>query len=380
MHKIRILHILPTLSRAGTEAFVMNCLRGIDKSRFELAVFSLTDKDDDYGDEIRRLGATLFVENLSFSSVWTLPKNFCRFTRILKSIDYDILHCHVSSICGFIFLASYFAGKKRCVAHSHFSVYDKPTGSFLRRLLYGRFSRFLMLKLGKVFCACSKESAEALYGPGPSCTFINNGIDIDCFAKVPEASAEKLRVELNIPEGVKVYGNISRYESPKNIPFVVDVFNEIHKMQPDSMLLLAGRRGSLYDETRSKVLSYGLEKDVIMLETRADVNVLMKVLDCVIFPSLNEGFSFSLIEAQTSSLPVLASDSLSEKMDFGLGLVYFLSLADGPEVWARKAISVGRADIDYLQIKEHLEDYDIRHSVKKLERVYCDLMQAISER
>lgn len=43
-NKITILHVVPTLSLAGTELFVLNNFRAIDKERFQFAFLAFSDK------------------------------------------------------------------------------------------------------------------------------------------------------------------------------------------------------------------------------------------------------------------------------------------------------------------------------------------------
>lgn len=372
---IRILQVLPTLSRAGTETFVLNSYRSIDKSRYEFIILALSSEYKDHEAEMIELGGTVLYCDLSFSTIKNLPKNILRLASILKGIDYDIIHCHKSSQCGPIFLASYIAGKKKCIAHSHFSVYDKATGGFLRRFVYSKILPFLTLKLGNVFCACSEESAVALYKSAVTPIIINNGIDIDSFTNIDIVMEKKLRDELSIPEGAKVYANLSRFDKVKNFPYVVDIFNEIHKKEPSSILILAGKKEDAYDSTIERINLYHLQDSIRILGQRTDVPVILQLTDCVIVPSLNEGFSYQLLESQASSTPVVVSDVISKATDLELGLFNYLSLNDNAEYWAEVAMSTSKRIIEYSIIKETFEKHglDIQSSAKQLDNVYYNL-------
>lgn len=68
-----------------------------------------------------------------------------------------------------------------------------------------------------------------------------------------------------------------------------------------------------------------------MFGNRNDVDSLMQAMDALIFPSLYEGLSLTVIEAQVSGLPVYLSNTLSEEHKI-TDNAYFLSLQDTPKM------------------------------------------------
>lgn len=378
MKKIRILHVLPTLSRAGTEMFVLNNLRAINKSRFEFIILSLSSKHTDLESDIINLGGIVHYCDIDFASIHKLAKNLFRLSTILKDIEYDIIHCHKSSQCGPIFLASYLSGKRKCIAHSHFSVYDEPTGGYIRRFIYSKIFPFLTIKLSNILCACSETSANALYGSGVNSVIVKNAIDIQMFMEKDEAAIRRLREELSIPEGVKIFANISRYAKVKNMTFVVDVFKEIQKVDSSSVLILAGKKDDAYDEIIERISAYSLMDSVRLLGQRTDVNILLQLADCVIFPSINEGFPYQVIEAQAASTPIVVSDCITHNVDLKLGLVSFVSLNESTLHWAQTAMSTSKLPIDdsFIIATFNKECLDILSSARQLEEIYENLIRS----
>lgn len=368
---IKVLHILPTMSLAGTEMFIINNFRNIDKTRFEFIFLSLSDKYNNLEQTILKEGGSVFYCNLNFCYAKSVFKNILSLSNLLRKIDYDVLHCHVSSQCGPIFLASFLAGKGKCIAHSHFSYYEEQTGGILRRFIYKTIFPYFMFKIGKKFCACSPEAGDALFGQGSDYEIVKNGIDLDNFINSPD-NTSGLRKEFGIPSDVKVYGNISRIAHPKNIPFVIDVFNEIHKVENSSILILVGKNGDLYNETIKRINEYALNDSVRFLGQRSDVNLILNMIDCIIFPSENEGFGLSVVEAQAASTPVVCSDCIPSSADLNLGLVRFLSLNEMPRIWADIAMSEKKTRINpdllnsaFIQHRLCLSD-----TARHLEKIY----------
>ena len=67
---------------------------------------------------------------------------------------------------------------------------------------------------------------------------------------------------------------------------------------------------------------------------------LLQAMDAFVFPSMWEGFSVSLVEAQASGLPIFASPkSLGEDV-FLTDCAIPLLLEDGPEFWAQRILDV----------------------------------------
>ena len=64
-------------------------------------------------------------------------------------------------------------------------------------------------------------------------------------------------------------------------------------------------------------------------------------MDCLVMPSLFEGFPFVLVEAQASGLPCVVSDRVSDKADL-TGLVEYVGLDCGPEIWAKRILQASK--------------------------------------
>ena len=99
------------------------------------------------------------------------------------------------------------------------------------------------------------------------------------------------------------------FDCKKNHVFLIDIFAEIVKQQPDSKLLLVGD-GDEKEKIQEKIEKLQLQKNVLLLGARSDVNELMQAMDVFVFPSLYEGLPLTMIEAQAAGLPCVISDSI----------------------------------------------------------------------
>jgi len=72
-------------------------------------------------------------------------------------------------------------------------------------------------------------------------------------------------------------------------------------------LLLVGA-GSKEEEIKKKVKENGIESKVIFTGYRKDTNKLLQAMDLFAFPSRYEGLGLSLIEAQATGIPCIATE------------------------------------------------------------------------
>ena len=111
-----------------------------------------------------------------------------------------------------------------------------------------------------------------------------------------------------------------------------------------------------------------MKNNIKLFGNRNDVDKLLQAMDAFIFPSLYEGLSLTVIEAQVSGLPVYLSNTLSIEHKI-TDNIYFLSLDDTPEKWS-EAISSNKEER-----KSHLDEakkagYNLKDSVKELQNFY----------
>ena len=105
----------------------------------------------------------------------------------------------------------------------------------------------------------------------------------------------------------------------KNHMFLLEIFSQIHKKNPNTVLILCGN-GRLENDIKKRAHELGLENDIIYTGVVGGVNVqtcrLYQAFDLYLFPSLWEGLPLTGIEAQTSGLPILMSDVIAPETWF----------------------------------------------------------------
>ena len=300
---IRILHIVQKMEAGGTQAFLMNLYRNIDRNKIQFDFLVEYEEKEFYDDEIISLGGKIFYTN------FRKTLNVIKFKKTLSNIlkehpEYKIVHIHATAIGKICTDTAKKCGVKTIIAHTHNNSAVKDWKYYPKILL-----RKLYTHGPTDFFACSEDAGRYTF-KNKKFTVIYNAIDINKFLFKQKVRKE-FRKELNI-EDKFVIGNIGRLHKQKNQSFLIDVFNEIQKKKDSAVLLIIGK-GPLKNELEEKVKNLGISSKVFFLENRKDIERIYQGMDVFVLPSLFEGLGIVAIEAQTSGLPVIASTGVAKE-------------------------------------------------------------------
>lgn len=189
-------------------------------------------------------------------------------------------------------------------------------------------------------CANSHTAAEWLYGPrrAKQCFIAPNPIDANIFFFDPEVR-EETRKTLGLANSLCV-ASIARYETQKNILFLIDVFRELCKLVPTAKLLLLGH-GSLENVIREKVSTYKIDDRVLFLDPSMNRNAVYNAADVFVLPSLYEGMPIAALEAQATGLRCLLSDSITQECNIDEACRY-VALSENATKWAEHILEISQ--------------------------------------
>jgi glycosyltransferase involved in cell wall biosynthesis len=352
------------MNRGGAEAMIMNLYRTIDRSKVQFDFMVHTRETCDFDDEIRALGGRIYhVPSYTVINHFRYKKEWNQF--FAKHPEYKIIHGHLYSTA-----AIYLKIAKRhgivAIAHSHNTSYDPGVKALLKKVL-----QYPIRYIADYYFACSEAAGKWLFGDtiiaSERFQILRNAIETQRYI-YDEVIRDELREEFQFNEKF-VIGHIGRFDPQKNHTFLIDVFQKVHKENPDTILLLIGT-GKLRKKIEDKVRRLGLTDSVIFAGVRSDVNKLYQAMDIFLFPSNYEGLGVVVIEAQAAGLPCIVADTIPKEA-FISDNIRALSLQDDLEVWKHYVLDYSNHIERKNQYKTIVESgYDVKSTSRFLEEFY----------
>ena len=368
MNKKRLLIVLQHFRKGGVEIAALNFAMNLDINKYDLT-FLLLGPFTEHDKQLEQKVVERNIKVIKLSPDATnYIKRYKKIKLIIKEGNYDIVHSHVMFASGFVMKAAAQCGVKIRVSHSHATKWNRKENIAFK--IYKFFMRMSINRYATHKLACSQDAGYYMYGNkkfSKDGIVLQNGINIDRFAFNNEIRKAK-RQELNIDESTFLVGHIGTIYYIKNQTFLVDVFAEILKIRPDAKLILVGEK---YDAVpvEKKIEKLGIEENVILADSRTDINELLCAMDVMIFPSLHEALPISLIEAQASKLPCLISDTVTQDVKFNDN-VDFMSLNENSSLWAQKALELFDISRENVDISNLNNIYNIEVIDGRLDEIY----------
>lgn len=360
---IRIAQMMTDMNYGGVEMVVMNYYRHIDRSKIQFDFFALEGSSLPQKEEIERLGGRIYIVP-SLKHIFEYDNTIAR---IFKNNGYKIVHSHMNSLSVFSLRLAKNVDIPNRIAHNHSTAGKGETKKNIVKYLLRPFAKVYPTEL----CACSRLAGEWLYGRKAKFHVFNNAIELDRFA-FDSHRAALIRKELKLEDKL-VFGHIGRFCYQKNHDFLIEIFNEIHKRRPNSVLLLIGE-GELEDDIKYKVERLGIDSFVVFMGKQDDTSMFYQAMDAFVLPSRYEGLPVVGVEAQASGLPCFFSDKVTDEAKI-LDSTFFVPFKASPIDWANFIIKKVE---NYVRIdtsdKMKIAGFDINEEAKKLLTFYEKLL------
>lgn len=362
----RILHVVSKMDRAGQETLIMNLYRCIDRTKVQFDFLCTNPDKGDYDDEIDFLGGVIHIlppqkKRIKYFDYILSVFNTANY---LRQLNYNTIHLHnYHAFSSLIWVtAAKLASIDNIIVHCHNTNAPRP---LLHKVCRPILSLFHINRF-----ACSSDASRWMFGKKES-KIILNGIDPQKF----EFNSEQrkiLRNEFGLKDSTIAILHIGRFNYQKNHIFLLNVFNTFHISHPDSKLLLIGK-GELETEIKEHISSLDLNDNVKLLGIRNDIPGILNACDLFLFPSLFEGLSVVLVEAQASGIPILTTNNLAVETIFSDN-VKQLELSQKIGEWANAiepTIKLGRNISTSKMIADN--GFDIKTVAKDLQHFYLGL-------
>lgn len=240
----------------------------------------------------------------------TLFKLFFYF----KKEKFDIVHTH-TPVPGFLGqIAAKMAGIPIIINTLHGFYFHKDT-PLLKRKFYILIEK-VAAKCSDLIFSQNKEDINTAIKEkicsSQKIKYLGNGINLQRFN--PQRFSEEFifqkKKNLGINPNLKIIGIVGRLVKEKGYLDLFEAFKKVLERFPETLLLSIGspepeKRDAIQPEI---VKNYGIEKNVLFLGQRTDVDEIYPIMDIFVLPSWREGFPRTIIEAAAMGKPIIATD------------------------------------------------------------------------
>lgn len=366
MEPIRVLHMIGSLEIGGSQAMIMNIYRNIDRQKIQFDFVIDKNRGGFFEREITELGGKIYkMPSFRGINIHEIRRAWDEF--FVEHPEYKIFHSHVRSYASLYIPIAKNHGLKTII-HSHSTSNGSGISAIVKAVM-----QYPLRYQADYFFGCSQKSGEWLFGKkivsGDRFYILKNAINTTEY-RANDDIRNQYRKRLGIDNDVIVYVHVGRLHEAKNHMFLLDVFCNIVKKNPNSVLLLVGD-GELRNQIEQKIKEMKLRRNVVIMGARNDVANILKTADCFLFPSNWEGLPVTVVEAQAAGLPCLISDRITDEVNI-TSLVKKLPIDQGVKCWidAIEKTSFQKQDVIRQICKA---GFDIKESSEWIQNFYKEI-------
>ncbi len=302
-----------------------------------------------------------------------------------KKERFDVVHVHTPKPGLLGQLAAKMAGVPVIINTVHGLYFAPDTPKYWK--LFFIFIEKIAATCSTLIFSQNKEDITTIIKEGIAplhkVAYLGNGVDVKRFDPA-QFSAEfitKKKEELGIPKDAKVVGIVGRLVKEKGYFDLFGAFTNVLKKYPNAVLLAVGpqepeKKDAFLPEIAK---NYGIEKNVVFLGERADLQELYPVMDAFVLPSYREGFPRTIIEAHVAGRPVIATNIRGCKEIIEHGKTGLL-------IPVKEPVALGQAIVSLLENlgkakglaengrQKALREYDERLVFEKIRKAYGELL------
>lgn len=350
------------LKNDGISLGNISYFESMERDNIDVDFLAINEVDEKIIDKLNAIDCKIVsVKNRNKNPI----KYLISLKKLIEKNKYNIVHSHgSSSLMVLEMYAAKLAGVPVRIAHSRNTTCNyRKIDKFLRPLFY---------KVTTDFFACGEEAGKWLF-ENNEFSVIPNGKNLEFFKFNVEKRSE-IRKKYKI-DNKFVLCHIGSFNKQKNHEFLINIFYEFKKLNPNSCLILVGD-GNLREKIESQIKKLGLTNDVIITGIINNANEILQAADYMVLPSLFEGLPNVIIEAQISGVQCIISDTITNECKI-TDLVQFESLESDSRIWAEKILNTKLIDRDMYkkEIIKQVRDsgYDIIEDAKMLKKLYFNL-------
>lgn len=383
MSKLRILHIIKTLSLGGAETNLYNLVKAIDPERFEVHVAYC------YGGEIERRFRAGGVKLFKYAEGDHKVGSFASIKIVFRLIKYiltnkiRVVHTHILNAQIWGGIAAKMTGRK-VIEHVHDFRY---LGIDEVRRRFGLTNQYQYMKFFRNFSdfvvVLTKQNRDYLernkFYPPNRIRQIYNGIPVADDAALDRQQRTALKAEFGVGNESSVIFASSRFVRPKNLDLIIRIAPQVLKEVPNAVFVVAGD-GPLLNDFKNRCRELKLDGAIKTIGFQEDIYRILAFSDIFLLPSFLELHSISILEAMSMKVPVVISKDVGCNNEFiddwenGVLLDPFVD-----DHWPQAIIRLLKDPDLRMRIGQKGQEtcremFDVRKTARNIEGLYVELL------
>lgn len=373
MNKTKVCILQNGLARGGTDTFVINLCKTIDKEKFDVTVVNPSSRPESNVrlPDLLATGVRLLQTSDLSRGLMSRLRHLWILYKLLRKERFDVFQTNIDLFNGPNLFVAWLARVPIRCCHSHNGMQQKELveGSTFSIRLYQWAMRFLCWHFSNRRCGCSAIAMDFLYKgrhwqQNQYPAIINNGIDLEVFRQPLDVAAKKKELGLTANYNIVTVGRIIPQKNPI---FIAETISVLCRQRNDCDFVWVGI-GEQEGECRQIFERNGVASRVHFLGSRGDVPDILRCCNLFFFPSCFEGLSIANIEAQAAGLPCVNSNAISRESDCGASV--FLSLDASQEQWVQTMSSILDGKIILKVDNNKLQQFSVENMTRQMQTVF----------
>jgi len=366
---MKVMHILDSLNRGGTEILMLDVCRNARANNLDLTMVvtgggELESYFGECGTSFYRLERRGPVD-LGLAR---------RIRQIVEENGIDVVHTHQAVEALHAHLATRRFKNVKRVMTFHLCTSDRKNKLALKLVVPRMHAN---VAVSHELLNCLRESAR--FDTSKRFYVVHNGVDRNRL----KTSGADIRKELGLPASSMLLGMIGNFypDRRKDQLTICRALPELFAAAPDAHFLLVGGDlgdGSEMESCVTLCSDLGITDRVHFLGKRDDIPDILEALDAYVRASVNESLGIAVVEAMLAGVPVVVSDigALKEVTANGQVAVVFRT-GDASDL-ARKLIELADNPIRRSELAQKGKDYALRNfTIEKHISTLIDLYKRI---
>ena len=299
--KLTIAHVVHSFGAGGIENGIVNIVNNINKEKYCHIICCLS-QTGDFENRLLFDNYIIYSLNKKEGNDISVP---IKLIKIFKSHNVDIAHLRGWPTLVEGIIAAMIARTPSIIYGFHGKTANdvnhiKP----IRKLSEKSALKFIdkIITLSDVM----KDDYVEYTGVTRNCVeVIYNGVDVDKFNRAP--CGEQIRNDFGFKNEDIIIGSIGRLDPVKDFDTLLRSFKKNFILNRNIKLLIVGN-GPELDRLKKMAFELGVIERTVFAGYRDDIHNILNIIDIYAQTSIYEGFSNTILEAMSSSLPIVATN------------------------------------------------------------------------